>query len=241
MPQYAKGLRKVGAGRVNTWIPPSRDRFTYRRNFALQAGRLREIAKVLRDHEQWLGLEYIGTHTLLIRGKYPFLHTMAETKELIAEIGTGNVGFVLDGWHWWQTGDTAEQILTLQGDEIIAADLNDAPRGVEKRAQLDHQRELPASTGVIDVQTFLNAVHQTGFDGPVRAEPFNAFLRKMDDDDACAATAAALKKSLRVDRLSVCVRLLSRLKRDGDDCMLRFDRAAAECCGMAGKRPYTRH
>lgn len=168
---------------------------------------------------------------------------MAETKELIAEIGTGNLGFVLDGWHWWQTGDTAEQILTLQGDEIIAADLNDAPRGVEKRAQLDHQRELPASTGVIDVQTFLNAVHQTGFDGPVRAEPFNAFLRKMDDDDACAATAAALKKSLRVDRLSVCVRLLllSRLKRDGDDCMLRFGRAAAECCGMAGKRPYTRH
>lgn len=195
LPQYAKALQKVGANRVNTWIPPSSDRFTYRRNFALQAGRLREIAKVLRDHGQRLGLEYIGTHTLLIRDKYPFLHTMAETKELIAAIGTGNVGFVLDSWHWWQADDTAEQILTLQGDEIIAVDLNDAPRDVEKRAQLDHQRELPTSTGVIDVKTFLNAVHQTGFDGPVRAEPFNAFLRKMDDDDACAATASVLKKA----------------------------------------------
>lgn len=41
----------------------------------------------------------------------------------------------------------------------------------------------------------LALVHQTGFDGPVRAEPFHAFLRKMDDDDACAATAAALKKA----------------------------------------------
>ena len=195
LPQYAKALQKVGASRVNTWIPPSSDRYTYRLNFALQAGRLREIAKVLKDHGQRLGLEYIGTHTLLIQGKYPFLHTMAETKELIAEIGTGNVGFVLDSWHWWQAGDTAEQILTLQGDEIIAVDLNDAPRGVEKRAQLDHQRELPASTGVINVKAFLNAVHQTGFDGPVRAEPFNALLRKMNDDDACAATAAALKKA----------------------------------------------
>ena len=85
--------------------------------------------------------------------------------------------------------------MTLQGDEVIAVDLNDAPRGVEKRAQLDHQRELPTATGIIDIKAFLNAIHQTGFDGPVRAEPFNALLQKMDDDDACAATAAALKKA----------------------------------------------
>ncbi len=81
---------------------------------------------------------------------------------------------MLDSWHCWQAGDTDEQILTLQGDEIIAVDLNDAPRGVEKRAQLDHQRELPVSTEVIDVKAFLNAIHQTGFDVPVRTELFNA-------------------------------------------------------------------
>ncbi len=195
LPRYAKALQHAGGSRVNTWISPSSDRLTYRRNFALQSGRLREIAKVLKDHGQRLGLEYIGTHTLLIRGKYPFIHTMAETKELIAEIGTGNVGFVLDSWHWWQAGDTAEQILTLPGEEIIAVDLNDAPHGVEKRAQLDHWRELPMATGVIDVKPFLNAIYRTGFDGPVRAEPFNAILRRMNDDDACAATAAALKKA----------------------------------------------
>lgn len=91
-----------------------------------------------------------------------------DTKELLAEIGTGNVGVVLDSWHWRQAVDIAEQILTLQGDEIIAVDLNDAPRDVQKRAQLDHQRELPASTEameVSDVKAFLNAIHQTGFDG----------------------------------------------------------------------------
>ena len=43
---------------------------------------------------------------------------MAETKELIAEIDTGNVGFVLDRWHWWQVGDAAEQILTLQSERL---------------------------------------------------------------------------------------------------------------------------
>ena len=97
-----KPCKRVGANHVNTWIALSSDRFTYRHNFALQDGRLREIAKVLKDHGQRLGLEYIGTHTLLIRGKYPFIHTMPETKELIAEIGTSNVSFVLDSWHWRQ-------------------------------------------------------------------------------------------------------------------------------------------
>lgn len=43
---------------------------------------------------------------------------MAETKELIAEIDTDNVGFVLDRWHWWQVGNAAEQILTLQSERL---------------------------------------------------------------------------------------------------------------------------
>jgi len=197
LPGYAKTLQQAGGTRVNTWLSPSSNDLTYRQNFNRQSARLREIAEVLKDHGQRLGLEYIGTHTLLIRGKYPFMHTMAEGKELIEAIGTGNVGFVLDSWHWWQAEDTVADILTLKGSDIIAVDLNDAPKGIEKRAQLDHRRELPAATGVIDVKGFLNAINQTGFDGPVRAEPFNAPLNALDDDDACAATLAALKKAFK--------------------------------------------
>ena len=100
----AAGLERAGVDRVNTWLSPSSRDLTYIQNFRQHADRLRQVAQLLKDHGQRLGLEYVGTHTLLVRGKYPFVHTLGETRDLIAEIGTGNVGLVLDSWHWWQAG-----------------------------------------------------------------------------------------------------------------------------------------
>jgi len=54
---------------------------------------------------------------------------------------------------------------------------------------------LPCATGVIDLAAFLNALNQIGYDGPIRAEPFNQALNKMGKEDACAAAAASLKKA----------------------------------------------
>jgi sugar phosphate isomerase/epimerase len=194
-PKIAAGLQRAGVTRMSTWLSPSHAALTYRQNFALHSTRLRAIAEVLKNHSIRLGLEYVGTQTLLTRGKYPFLHTFAETKELIAEIGTGNVGFVLDSWHWWTAGDTEADILSLKNEEVILVDLNDAPAGIRKEEQRDNQRELPAATGVIDVTTFLNALRKIDYDGPVRAEPFNRPLNDLDNDAACAATIAAMKKA----------------------------------------------
>jgi sugar phosphate isomerase/epimerase len=191
----AAGLERAGVDRVNTWLSPSSRDLTYIQNFRQHADRLRQVAQLLKDHGQRLGLEYVGTHTLLVRGKYPFVHTLGETRDLIAEIGTGNVGLVLDSWHWWQAGDSDEDIQSLTNHDIIAADLNDAPKGRKKNEQIDGQRELPLATGEIDVATFLNAMNRVGYDGPVRAEPFNAPLRAMDNDAACAATSQAMKKA----------------------------------------------
>jgi sugar phosphate isomerase/epimerase len=146
------------------------------------------------------GLEYVGTKSLWTSQRHPFVHTMAETKELIAEIGKSNVGFVMDSWHWWTAGETAADILTLTNKDIVSADLNDAPMGIPRDEQIDGKRELPMATGVIDVGAFLNALNELGYDGPVRAEPFNAALRQMPDDEACAATIEAMKKAFALIR-----------------------------------------
>ncbi len=195
LPAIAAGLKRAGAERVGTWLMPTHDQLTYRQNFSRHAARLRAAATVLKDHGLRLGLEYVGTQSLLIRGKYPFLHTMAETKELISEIGTGNVGFILDTWHWWTAGDTEADILSLKHEDVVSVDLNDAPTGIKRELQQDNQRELPAATGVIDAKVFLNALRIIGYDGPVRPEPFNKVLNDMDNDTACEATIAAMKKA----------------------------------------------
>lgn len=196
LPRIAAALQKAGVTRVGTWLMPGHDSLTYLQNLEQHAQRLREAARVLDDHGQRLGLEYVGTHTLQSRFKYPFVHTLAETLDLIAEIGTGNVGLVLDSWHWWQAGDTVDEILALANEQVVSVDLNDAPRGVPKDQQVDGRRELPAATGVIDTKAFLTALVQIGYDGPVRAEPFNQSLNNLDNEAACAATIRAMQKAV---------------------------------------------
>ena len=48
---------------------------------------------------------------------------------------------------------------------------------------------------MIDVGAFLKALNEIGYDGPVRAEPFNQALNRMPKEEACAAAAVALKKA----------------------------------------------
>jgi sugar phosphate isomerase/epimerase len=194
--ETAAGLKRAGVDRVGTWVSPSHGRLTYLANFRQHTERLREVATVLNDHGIRLGLEYVGTHSGWTGRKYPFIHTMAETHDLIAAIGTGNVGLVLDSWHWWQAGDTAEDILALKPEAVVSVDLNDAPKGIEKTLQKDGERELPTATGVIDLSAFLNALNRIGYDGPARPEPFNRVVNAMNNDAACAASAAALHRAM---------------------------------------------
>jgi sugar phosphate isomerase/epimerase len=105
------------------------------------------------------------------------------------------VGFVLDSWHWYNARETAEDLLTLTNHDVIACDLNDAPAGVPIDEQQDGRRELPAATGVIDLKAFLGALVRIGYDGPIRAEPFNQELNALEDEAALKATAAAMKKA----------------------------------------------
>jgi len=196
LPSVAKVLQKAGVERISTWILSFSDGLTYLQNFRTHAYRLRACAEVLKDQGQRLGLEYVAPQTSWRSKKHPFIHTLSETKELIVAIGTGTVGVQLDSWHWFNAEETEQDLLTLRNEDIITVDLNDAPAGVPLDKQMDLSRELPAATGVIPVKMFLDALRKIGYDGPVQAEPFNAALRALPRDEACAATADAMRKAL---------------------------------------------
>ena len=195
LPQEAKALNQAGVTRVGTAISSSSDTLNYLENFKLTSRRLRETASVLEDHGLRLGLEYLGTKRLWTARRHAFVHSMKECQQLIAEAGKLNVGLVIDSWHWWTARDTIDDIMKLSNSEIVSADLNDAPRGIERELQYDNQRELPATTGMIDAKAFLGAFVKIGYDGPIRAEPFNKRLDDMDDEQASETTAAAMKKA----------------------------------------------
>ncbi len=192
LPQNARALQAAGVRRVTTYVLPMSNTRTYLENFRFHAARLRECARILHDSGIRLGVEYVAPKTLWASQRYPFVHTMAEMRELIAEIGQPNVGLVIDSWHWYHAGDTAADIAALRASDVVSIDLNDAPAGVPKDQMVDGQRELPASTGVIDVAAFRGALAQIGFDGPVRAEPFNEAVRRMAPGEAATAAMRSL-------------------------------------------------
>ena len=182
LPRITAALQHAGVTRVSTWIMPGHDTLTYGRNFKQHAGRLREVAGVLKEHGLRFGLEYVGPKTLWSSKRYPFIHTMKEFKELLTETDKNNIGFLLDSWHWYCAGETAADILSLRKEQIVCVHLNDAPAGMPVDQQIDSKRALPASTGVIDISGFLGAVLQLGYDGPVVIEPCDAELNKLPTD-----------------------------------------------------------
>jgi sugar phosphate isomerase/epimerase len=202
LPAVAKALHRAGVTRMGTWISPAHATLTYTANMKQHAERLRRICRILDDHGLRLGLEYVGPKTLWTANRFPFIHTMAEMKDLIAAIGARNVGLLLDSWHWFTAGETVADLETLRNEDIVCADLNDAPAGVPLDQQIDSKRELPMATGVIPVGDFLNALHRIGFDGPIRCEPFNAALRAMPREQALATVAASMKKAFALIRES---------------------------------------
>jgi len=195
LPATADALKRAGVMRVSTWFAPASNQLTYLQNFRQHAYRMRECALILADRGQRLGFEYVAPRTSRERGKQPFIHCMAEMKELLAAIGTDNVGFRLDSWHWFNAEETKQDILSLRGSDVVTVDLNDAPAGLTLDQYNDGQRELPAATGVIPVKEFLDGLVEIGYDGPIQAEPNNANLRAMPMDQALAATSAAIKKA----------------------------------------------
>ncbi|MEM6344730.1 MAG: sugar phosphate isomerase/epimerase family protein [Bacteroidota bacterium] len=196
LPKQAKALQSVGAKRMHTWIMPTQAERTYRQNFALHKYRLSEVADILDYYGIQLGLEYVGPKTLMARDKYAFIRSMAELRELIFAIDAPNLGFVLDSFHWYCAEESQADLLSLSPDEIVAVDLNDARINLGPDKQIDNKRELPGATAVIDIKRFLEALVLLGYEGPVRAEPFNQTLNDMADEAALKATRQAIQKCI---------------------------------------------
>ncbi len=198
LPDVAKGLQQAGVTRMNTWIMPRHDTLTYMENFKQHATRLREIGTILADHNIRFGLEYVGPLTLRSQWKYTFVHSLKELRELLASIDRSNVGIVLDSFHWYTAHETVEDLLTIKNEEVVACDLNDVPEGRTRDEQIDGQRMLPAATGMIDIKSFLQALVSIGYDGPVRAEPFNKELNELPNEAAVSATSRAMLRAVNM-------------------------------------------
>ncbi len=200
LPRFAQVLQHCGVTRLGSSIVPFHDELDYAESFRQHVERIGAAARVLGDHGIRFGLEYCATPTLRRGKRHEFIHSLPQLRELIAAIGAPNLGLVLDSWHWWMSGSPAAELASLRREEVVAVDLNDAPVGVPKDVLLDRQRELPGATGVIDLPQLPGVLRRLGYDGPVRAEPFEFAGWQSGRETVCRQASVALAQALGIKR-----------------------------------------
>ena len=164
-----------------TWVMPTHPSLTYLKNFELHRNRLQQVAQVLGSEGLRLGLEYVGPKTLMVRNKYPFLHTISGLRELIDAIKSDNIGYLLDSFHTYCAKDENKDLDFLELKDIVSVQINDGVLNRNPDTQLDQERELPGDSGLIDLRSFLNLLQSKGYVGPVSVEPFKRSINKMED------------------------------------------------------------
>ena len=187
----AKVAGELGAPWCSTWILPFSETLDYQTNFEAHARRLRVAAEILRDNGCRLGLEFVGPWTMRQGKKYPFVADLPGMLRLAEAVGTGNVGLLLDCWHWYTAFGTLSDILRLKATDVVYVHINDAPEGIPADEQIDNVRTLPGETGVIDIAGFLKALDLIGYDGPVVIEPFSKSLSETAKESPAEAARIA--------------------------------------------------
>ena len=190
-----KYAAKIGANRCATYIMPFHDTLNYAENFELHRSRLTEACKVMKEYGIIFGMEFVSSPDLLKDKKHLFIHDLPKMLELCDAIGTGNVGILMDLWHWDFANHTKQDIVNLKCPDMVAlVHINDAPAGVPRDEQKDFIRKLPGETGVLRIAEFFEGLKELGYKGPVVVEPFEPKLKEMSFEDAIVTNMAALNK-----------------------------------------------
>lgn len=95
------------------------------------------------------------------------ISTLAETLDLLEEVGDDSIGVVLDLWHSWDAPDLAELLPTIlpRVHAVQVADYRQPTRGPMDR--------VPAGEGVADLPARLDLLREAGYDGWFDLEIFS--------------------------------------------------------------------
>jgi sugar phosphate isomerase/epimerase len=195
LPPLLASAHVLGAVRAGMWIFPGSNERSYDENFTFHVARFRPIAQLLADHGIRLGLEFIGPETTLRSFRHPFVRSVASILQLARAIGP-NCGLLIDAWHWHCAGGTRGDLHGLTRELLVHVHVDDAPAGVLRAELIDNRRKLPCTTGVIDIDGFMQALADAGYDGPVTAEPFDPELSALPAEEAAARTAKATRAAV---------------------------------------------
>jgi sugar phosphate isomerase/epimerase len=152
----------------------------------LTAVNLQAVADIAASHGLLVYLEALS---------WTPLNTMDAQLQVLDRCGRDNVRIVIDFWHSYTSGDTPERIARLDKELIYGVHLCDSlpyAGGIPNEPVL---RDVPTGKGVLDLQSWVDAVKSTGYTGWWSCELF-CKRQHQDDSFAVAKDLKALMERL---------------------------------------------
>ncbi len=193
----AQRARSLGFQTALCYIPPFSNDLSFSALFNRTVARLRACRGLLDRHDLKVGFEFIGPTETRRETRHDFIHTMDGVRALIAAAGLeGRGGFKLDVHHWQTSGAGPLDLHHLEAGDILYVELNDGLPGYDRFTMPEFERELPLSTGITHIRSFMQSLRQLGYTGPVAVEPWNTRLQQAPLSQAVAEVKAALDACL---------------------------------------------
>lgn len=193
VPRRARLAHNLGYRRSTSVVVPFHETMSFDENLAFHAGRAREAATVLGDFGIAFGMEYVSPKTRWFGRGHEFVRDLAGMRTLMDAVGTGNIGVMLDSFHWACAEETADDLRTLKPEQIVAVHVCDLLADLPLDEQDVRFRASPGETGGVDMDTFLGTLNEIGYDGPISAEPTHPRWKEMPADEAALFTARAIR------------------------------------------------
>ena len=196
LPQLAKLAQDLDCNRCGTWVLP--DNGEPLQEYATRSKkRFAEMAQILTEQGIRLGLEFLGPQHFRPDLDNTWFYTLPGVIEVIEEIEDAysleNLGVLIDGWHWYTSGETMMDLAAVPLEKIVHVHINDAP-DLPIHEQQDKTRLLPGESGVIDVVGLLKTLGALGYDGPVAVETFSEALSAMPPEEAAHHAGQSMTK-----------------------------------------------
>ncbi|AJQ93736.1 bifunctional sugar phosphate isomerase/epimerase/4-hydroxyphenylpyruvate dioxygenase family protein [Gynuella sunshinyii] len=108
------------------------------------------------------------------------IHDYRDTWEVVRRVNQDSVGLVLDTFHIFSRQSDLGMIPSIPGDRIFLVQTADAPKlSMDQLSWSRHYRCFPGQ-GELQIQTFMQALKTTRYDGPLSHEIFNDVFRMGD-------------------------------------------------------------
>lgn len=125
---------------------------------------LEKLETIARPYGMKIAFEFLGFANASV-------NTLSFANEIVSELNNGNIGLVIDTFHFFLSGESLSILDRIPPEKILLIHIADA-ENVPKKKMQDKHRTIPGE-GVLPLKDFIRKIQTIGYQGVYSIELFN--------------------------------------------------------------------